>query len=600
MAHPIDEVVPAWPSPGHLHAFTSIAVGLSKQPHATLQEGAMVQRDLGAPRERSGIGGKQLAALLAPPGCGSALAAGSAVALPSLLLMLPRAVRRRRGPRRRGPRSWRAAIKLREAQQEAEMQGKMHRKITLGDKEGWLVEWQAKEHYSMIDSWLDELSYGGDSSSSRGAEAKFWRQRTIMTMQQKLKTTAFGSGDFGGRPGDGGGEVPVRSGADVLVGKGKQGIRIFTLHVEGDLCGAPLALAFAVERPFVIGGLEALHLEQLVAQPLSAQAAEEASALISASGEDGVDDSIQENAAGGQSSFPRPGAALIRALSSYAEEANRILTVEPQSEALETYFGRAGFRHSPAIDPFVWFMAGAPPKAESAEPDAPTVGLRYVLAGEEDYQRLLVAFKRPPLWLARSEEAFFTTRPDTSACNVVRLRVARIETLSQAKASVMRFTRDGPGEPYDLGSSEDVDVNDAMSVMRTPEALDVVEWAETMGLREEGESNGQYLVIGRCTVAQRAYPLPGLTKYGVELVIDACELPLKVDPVFSICVSVPFSLLAESAESMKELLANFRVRAALTRSSALWSWELVQSDGLVALTMDMPELPDDEDQPPLY
>jgi len=440
-----------------------------------------------------------------------------------------------------------------------------------------LLEWKAEKQFETIDAWLEEWKYGGEGGGAGAKEAKFWRQRTLMAMQQKLQKLAFDPD--GGRRGDGGVEIQLRRGEDVLVsGGGQAKLRVFGLHPEEDLSGPPLAVAFALERPFALSSFGAFHIEQLVKRPPSR----------STEGEAPVESFLQ-----------KAGAALVNALAAYAVKEDKVLTVEPQSKALEGYFGKLGFRNSEAIDKFVWFMAGAPAVPGEPSSDGPistTVGLRYVLASEQDYDRLLIAFKRAPLWLARSEEAFFTARADTAAKNVVSVRVARIETLALAKACVRRYQRAGTGGDYTAGVPLDIEVNGAMSVMRTPVAMDMLDWAETVGLRNAGEEHGQYLVLGRCTVAQRAFPMPGLTKYGIELVVDACELPLKSDPVYSISAEVPLSLAANAAECIRLLFETMRVRAALQRNSRLWSLELVLTDGLAALTMEMPPLVEEEDE----
>ncbi|CAE8623919.1 unnamed protein product, partial [Polarella glacialis] len=102
-----------------------------------------------------------------------------------------------------------------------------------------------------------------------------------------------------------------------------------------------------------------------------------------------------------------------------------------------------------------------------------------------------------------------------------------------------------------------------------------------------------------CSIAQRAYPLPGLPNYcgRAELVIDVLELPMRNDAVYSVAVTCQLAALPDVLDVMRRLLNDFRVRAAFCRNPPAWNLEVSQSDGLSAFALQStrPLLPGEED-----
>eukprot|EP00971_Amphidinium_carterae_P060380 1194800-Amphidinium_carterae.1 len=84
---------------------------------------------------------------------------------------------------------------------------------------------------------------------------------------------------------------------------------------------APLALAFTSQRNFPVGGVPTMHLDNFVSNPAG--------------------------------SLPGTGEALLGALVVCADASRKVMTVEPQSDELEAYFSRLGFRGAPSIDQYL-------------------------------------------------------------------------------------------------------------------------------------------------------------------------------------------------------------------------------------------------------
>jgi len=322
---------------------------------------------------------------------------------------------------------------------------------------------------------------------------------------------------------------------------------IYALHLDGELSAAPLALALLAKRDFAVSGLHALHLDQLLAQP-----------------------GLPEELRGA-------GAAIIQALLQCASEADQVLTVEPQSEFLEGYFGRLGFGWAPVVDPYLWFIAGPAEKQVYLE-------LRYALIDGSDYERLVAAFKRPPSEISRSEEVFIRARQDDNACKVLGVQVDGMELITRAQASATCFTRIGAGSTYTAEPSVPVDVIEAMAATRDPEALRYLEFESATCLSAPPSPGPHYVVVGRCTIERRAYPLPGGA--GVDLVLDKLEIPTCNMPFFSMRVSAPITVVGDASTEAKNLLDRFKVRAAVCRSATTWNLEIVQTDGLVAAALE--------------
>jgi hypothetical protein len=332
---------------------------------------------------------------------------------------------------------------------------------------------------------------------------------------------------------------------------------IYALHLDGKLSAAPLALAVLANRDFSVGGLRALHLDQLLAQP-----------------------GLPEELRGA-------GAAIIQELLQCASEAGQVLTVEPQSEFLEGYFGSLGFSSAPVVDPYLWFLAGPAEKEVHLE-------LRYALIDNTDYERLIAAFKRPPTEISRSEEVFIRARQDNNACKVLGVQVDGMELITRAQASATCFSRVGAGTAYTTEPSVPVDVTEAMAATRDPEALRYLELESASCLSAPPSAGPHYVVMGRCTIERRAYPLPGLSAAGVDLVLDKLEIPTCNQPFFSMLVSAPITSVGDASTEAKSLLDRFKVRAAVCRSAATWNLEIVQTDGLVAAALEPDPLLDNQ------
>jgi len=340
--------------------------------------------------------------------------------------------------------------------------------------------------------------------------------------------------------------------ADSENSSGGAELQIYSVHQTPE--GQALAIAVTSERPLGLEPLRALHLDQIASSP---------------------------EAAG--KGF---GAALLRGLVQRAQMAQQLLVLEPQSPELEAYFLRQRFRPAKELDPYLWIPL-------DLSPQLPRVQLRYVLQ-EEDHERLLAAFKRPPEWTGVTEEFFLASRQDTSALEVLALRVFR-EGVRRTGAA-WRMTRASPAAAYQAQAAEEVELAEAMAVMRSPEKLEEVAWDCAQGFgRGKGRLPGNFAGLGRCSVYQKAYSLPGLApSLGVEMVVEALELQMRPDPIYSISISCTVGILAEVLEAARHFLDSFHIRAALHRNPNAWDVEVVQSDGLALASMEMPPLPRDK------
>jgi hypothetical protein len=435
----------------------------------------------------------------------------------------------------------------------------------------WLSAWRSSKASTAGGSGSKQNSEGGEGEGAaakdrKKAEEKFWRQRTVESMEKRLRPpSAMDLWDQDVPPGTG------------MPSPGATGdtCRIYALQPSEEPYEdmPPLALALTEERRFPLNSLRTLHLDKLVSRPQE-----------------------ESSTTGGA------GAALVHALLSVAESQGQVLTVEPQSSALETYFSRLGFRHAPDMDPYLWFHAGSGGSYPRDEGGLSSVDLRYILPSREDYERLLGAFKRAPIRIATSEEAFFGLRQDSAlARDVFAVRVRRSENAARPQASVMHFQRSGPGAAYEeAGKPDSVGVNEALAVMRNPEMLRGIGWKAASALPSSGAHGGpMYMTLGSCSVVQRVYPFPGFGSKGIEMVIDSLELPMRPDPFYSLTVRMPLGMLGEGgAEMTKRLLEDFKVRATFhPASSSAWNLEVATSDGLVAASlgaaaepMPLPEL----------
>jgi len=404
----------------------------------------------------------------------------------------------------------------------------------------WLLEWPLPDSFKMVDAWLDDWTANILQTTAMNEDAKFWQRRVSMAIQQRLLVT--GHPDF---------DDPRR------VAKENASTIIYALHLDGELSAAPLALALIADRDFAVGGVRALHLDHLLAQP-----------------------GLPEELRGA-------GAAIIQTLLQCASEAGQVLTVEPQSKFLEEYFGRLGFSSAPVVDPYVWFLAGPTAKQVHME-------LRYALLGSSDHERLIAAFKRPPSEISRSEEVFIRARQDNTACKILSVQVDGMELITRAQATATCFTRVGAGTTYTAEPSVPVDVTEAMAATRDPEALRYLGLESATCLSAPASSGPHYVVVGRCTIERRAYPLPGLSAAGAELVLDKLEIPTCNQPFFSMLVSAPMTIVGDASTEAKSLLDRFKVRSAVCRSSATWNLEIVQTDGLIAAALEPDPLLDDQ------
>lgn len=400
-----------------------------------------------------------------------------------------------------------------------------------------LVEWPLKKSALKVAEWLDGWRSGALNQDS---ELRFWSQRTVMAMQKRLEVILYGDDE--------------RSGRGTIGRPAPPDPRIWALHGAGGPESVPLAIAFTVERPFALAPLEAMHLENLVSQPgLSPE-------------QRGV------------------GAVLVQGLCRHAEEDGRVLTVDPQSAALETYFKKRGFVQAPALDLYTWYVPG---EAQSE------VEIRFGLATPKDYERLVGAFKRPPLWMALAEEVYICGREDTQSLDVLEIQVAREESAaSRRKAMIRRLRRSHPGANYSVGPREEVDVNEAMRIMRQPELLEQVEWVSADGLGMNHGGRRTFVLIGRCSVIQKAFPLPGFGTDpkvgGKQLILEAIELPMQPEPIYSACCSCTLLTLQEDLEAVSKLLEGFHAKAALWRAPKTWNLELVKTEGLSAAALHQP------------
>jgi len=487
------------------------------------------------------------------------------VAVSAALLQLSSVRRRARG-RRGGIVRAAAAPAVQEASKEAQSDARRVLELTHGGQKCVLVQWYTNKHIAAADEWLEGWKGGGGQG-----EAKFWRNRTIMTVQQKLQMMAGTLYDEEART------KGRFDGTDRGPKKEAPTFQIYALHAEGELSQPPLALALTTERPFPVGGLKALHIDQLLSNP------------------------------GASKELSGSGAALVRSLLDFAAGTGSVLTVEPQSAELEAYFGRLRFQKAPLLDPYLWFHGG------SSLEGAPLVEVRYALPSADDYERILAAFKRPPLWIEKSEEAFMSPRNDSAGLDTFVLRIARMEAVGMAKATVKLFERGRVGGSYvEVGEAITLDVVDAMGVMRNPDALDKVrgdlrgsaELAEVAEAQERAKSLDKgafarrpvsFVVNGRCTVQQRSYPMPGMASEGVELILDSLDLPMSVDPICSASLRVPLPLLAEASDAIQRFFSTFKVRAGMHHSSAVWNLEMVQTNGIAAAQMEasLPEEAED-------
>lgn len=284
------------------------------------------------------------------------------------------------------------------------------------------------------------------------------------------------------------------------------------------------------------------------------------------------------------------GGALISALVRHAATSGRVAVAEPQSDGIEEYLARQGFTQAPQVDRYLWYYPDEPPAASGSEREQGTSGgpdlcLRYPLVDEAARDRLLAAFKRPPARISSFEEIFICNRRDQVASRVLALRVASGANAVRGKASVSLLLRDQPDEPYRLEATEDVDLIEAMLVTKKPDTLGGVEWSAARALcdRSEAAPGDAFVVLGRCSVSQRAYPLPGLLTSEAELVIDELELPLTYDPIMSVAIPVvPLRALADVTRATSELLSKFGARHGFYRNPEAWNLENVRSNGLLA------------------
>lgn len=391
----------------------------------------------------------------------------------------------------------------------------------------------------VVASWLD----GWMSSSDGSQETRFWRQRMIIVMKQRLQNAS-------GHDRDGYGaakHLPTAS------------FEIYALRAEG--AGheeVPLALAFINARRFPLAPLQALHLEQFLRAP----------------------------------DAPGAGAVLLEALLRIAMQAGKLLTVDPQSEGLESYFSGVGFQRATELDPYLWFRAG--------ESSLSMVELRYPLTDDEGYDRLLAAFKRPPAWVSLSEEAFFVAREDVTALDVLSVSTLRPKATSGLpRAFARRLHRRSPSDAYEVEIGEEIPLIEAMGVMRGPNMLSQVNWPVAESLGSSHSSHQRIFTgLGRCSITQRAYPLPGvpLAWGGAELVIESLELPMRSEVICSVVVICRLGVLSDVLETTRALFNTFKVRAVLHRNPTAWNVEVVQSNGLNAamLQSQSPPLPGEE------
>eukprot|EP00929_Paragymnodinium_shiwhaense_P107999 TRINITY_DN74331_c0_g1_i1.p1 TRINITY_DN74331_c0_g1~~TRINITY_DN74331_c0_g1_i1.p1 ORF type:complete len:623 (-),score=139.54 TRINITY_DN74331_c0_g1_i1:411-2279(-) len=461
-----------------------------------------------------------------------------------------------------------------------------------------LARWQLPEQQAAVESCLECLENMDCSALDSGQQ--FWRRRTLMAARQKLEVAAGFGAD--GERGDGmRSSLDGGGGAAPTPGKSTPQLRFYTLHSVGDDESEPgedtlescvstlLALTVAAPRDFPLGNTEALHMDQFLTQP---------------------DDA-------GQSYWC--AAALVAALAQEAAQEKLTLTTEPQSEELEAYWQKLGFSAAEAVDPYAWFFKvkiekkpswddGHDPSAEFGKgmwggpsaADETVTELRWSVESQKHMDRLLIAFKRNPLWLGSSEEGFFALRGDEAALTLLGIQVVRLEAGTQkSSAYATIYRRPRVGTPYEPGMTTEVTVVEAMGVLRDPNLLSDVDWeileeVQDIAYDTAGIVSTGYWLCGRCSLRRRAYPLRPAS--GVELVIESLELPMRSDPYVSVVVKTPRLELADTVEAVEGLFDKYRVRALAVKIYPAWNLEIVQSEGLSAANLWMDEEEDDDDE----
>ena len=334
-------------------------------------------------------------------------------------------------------------------------------------------------------------------------------------------------------------------------------VQVYSLHRSTRASSRPLAMAMVSSRSFNLEPLRALHLDHIVNSP-------------------------EENSKG----F---GATLLQGLIQQAAISQQVLVLEPQSPGLEVYFARLGFRHIQELDPYLWIFSGSEVSNE--------VSLRYVLLEDADHERLLAAFKRPPAWTGVTEEFYMASRQDTLSLDVLALFARGRGTFRCGFAR--RLRREKPSAQYQADDLEEVDLSEIMAVMRSPEKLEEVNWDCLEGF---GQSRlpGSFFGVGRCSVSQKAFPLPGLLPSSgkVDLVIESLELQMRRDAVHSISITCTLGILAEVLEVTRDFFNTFRIRAGFYHNPLAWDLEVIQSDGLALASIESPPLPGEEQKRP--
>jgi len=368
-------------------------------------------------------------------------------------------------------------------------------------------------------------------------ETNFWRQRMIVAMKSRLEKLAF---DPGSEAGD---EAPFQ---------------VYSVHNSSN-SSKPLAVAMVSTRSFNLEPLTALHLDHIVNSP--------------------------------EPQSKGFGATLLQGLVQRAAMSKQVLVIEPQSPGLEAYFTRLGFRHIKEVDPYLWIPSG---------PLDQEVSLRYVLLEDADHERLLAAFKRPPEWTGVTEQFYMASRQDTSSLDVLALFTCSRATYRRGFARRMR--REKPSAPYKVDVVEEVDLSEIMAIMRSPEKLEEVSWASAEGFGQGPWTSlpGNFSGVGRCSVSQKAFPLPGLhpSLGKIDFVVESLEWQMRRDPVYSVSITCTLGILAEVLEVARDFFNTFRIRAAFHHNPLAWDIEVVQSDGLALASMESPPLPGNEKKRP--